>query len=1329
MAEIDKIENQITKVDKLTASLGALTSKFTALVEDGKGFNEIQKSIGKRLEKARTDFTKLVNESDKFVEATRKNKNITEEQAESLTDLEKKIKSLGSTYSTLANKNLQELKKAQSEYKKQLTELAEQAKNVAKEERDIIRKREADAKRALKDVRERIRVERAAQKAKYDEETAQIKELLRQQKNRLTQIDEEEKKKKAQRAADRKRRKELLSDLARENAAVDKSGKAAAAAAEKQKFFGQAFRDAFSPQSIGKAIASIIKFISIYEILGTIVTKVREFFVDSVRSFIDFDEKVSRLSAVTGASGQSLTNLSDEIRTVAIETRFTANEVAELAISLGKLGVSAKDIPTLLRPISIAAQATGEDLTAVGESIIKVTNQFQLNVEQAAAVSAVLTAAVNESSLSLESFNTAIGYVGPIANQAGLSFDQTAKALGVLSDSGFSASRAGTGLRRVLLEIKKPGEDIIETLQGLADRNIGLSEAQGLVGKQGAAQLLVLTQNIDVLKQVTLAEEGFANQLQATAVQMSSVSGQVELLSSSYNELLLSIGEFLVNGEYVLELIGLLSEDSESLGRGYKLLRNESERLGDTFSARVAKGLQNGSKSFEILNEVLKNTDDEGIRKVAESVAKVDPKNINDLRKALDELQQSYTNQRGLNPFAFFGETDIEDVQAYRGAVEQLEKQVVASSNNKFFEAGQRAVNKVYKDQVTEIENITNAVQRRDKALKVSQQYLTGARKLEEQALKLTEENSEANQKQINFIQGRASAYRTLAARLSEYTNLEEDKAKKDPTDKYLSLFNQEKKQLELRIKDIQLRQDLESNAYKQRVKEINEEFDLREKGAKTIEERANLEIERSQKLTQESEKYKDSLYEISEGIGVWDKDSTEFFNKYSKLFKGSEKNTLNLENVNEQFRQSLVKLGEATAKLGTDATITGQQYADEFLASGLDLIEEFNDGLKALGEGFNDTAFGQYKLSLAQREYIKGLDEQIKKLEEYYESVKATLSPEERKKIESALIALRDSRNKAIVGGVINDKDQEEFKRQFLELGKIGGKEFIIGIDITLAQAIQGVLDTTLNALSRFNDVALENTKNRLEAEKEAIENQSEIEDEILSAKLENQLITEAEYRAQVEKNRKKELAQRNAIDKQIFEAEKKRDRQNALTDYLSSLASIIPNLITTEKIGDPIRLSLASSISAALATVAYGAEVRAINQRKFFPTKFADGGLVSGPSHEQGGVPFSVQGRGGYEMEGGEYIVNKRATQKYKSVLDQINSYGKSNYKFAQGGIVKDPAIVANRQIELLEDIASSNVSLVGKLDKPVRAFVASDDLRSDSNALRIKERNSQL
>jgi hypothetical protein len=96
---------------------------------------------------------------------------------------------------------------------------------------------------------------------------------------------------------------------------------------------------------------------------------------------------------------------------------------------------------------------------------------------------------------------------------------------------------------------------------------------------------------------------------------------------------------------------------------------------------------------------------------------------------------------------------------------------------------------------------------------------------------------------------------------------------------------------------------------------------------------------------------------------------------------------------------------------------------------------------------------------------------------------------------------------------------------------------------------------------------------------------------------------------------------------------------------------------------------------------------------------------------------------------MEGGEYIVNKNSTQKYRTLLDQINGRSKSDYKFAAGGIIKDPSAIANRQIELLEAIASSNITMVGKLDKPIRSFVSATDLRSDENARRIQERNSQL
>lgn len=1342
MAEIDKIENQITKVDKLTASLGALTSKFTALIEEGKGFDQIQKAIGKRLEKARTDFTKLVNESDKFVEVTRKNKDITEEQAASLTELEKKIKSLGSTYSTLANKNLQELKKAQSEYKKQLTELAEQAKTVAKEERDIIRKREADAKRALKDVRERIREERAAQKAKYDEETAQIKELLRQQKNRLNQIDEEEKKKKAIATADRKRRRELLSDLARENAAVEKSEKAAAAAAEKQKFFGQSFRDAFSPQAIGKAIASVIKFISVYEILGTAVSSVSNFFRSSITEFVDYDEKLSKVSAVTQASGVDLENLSDGIREVAIQTRFTANEVADLAISLGKLGVPASQIPSLLTPISVAAQATGEDLSSVGEAIIKVTNQFQLNTEQAATTSAVLTAAVNESSLSLESFNTAIGYVGPVANQAGFSFDQTAKALGVLSDNGFSASRAGTGLRRVFAELKKPGVDFIDTLEELADKNIGLEEALRLVGKQGAAQLLVLTQNVDVLKEVTLAEEGYASQLQSTAVQMSSVAGQVELLGSAYTDLRIRVGEFLTSTDLVLDLIGVLSPQTEELGRASKFLRVEAERLGDTFRSRLAKGLKEGNSSLAILRDILQDTDDTGARAVVDALGEFNPKNIQEVNAALDELGKKYGNLGLIQEEGTFND---EDIQKVRGALnEYVEVQRIASENNKFFEAGQRRVNEAYQAEVKAIGELKSAKEREDSSRKRSSNFIATALKLEQKAEDLRVKGEKSNRKQINFIQGQADSYRKLAASLSEYTSDVEKNNKKTGSKKDVIAeeYRLRKKNFDLELKQIEDSQKDAKKAFDFRMKLIDDEYQNKIKKSTTEAEKIALLGQKRADEKKIIDSYNEELSVYADKTQDLTKRAGDFFDEYGKKFKQSAENTQMLVNDTEQWGQALSNVVQAGAEESLRTQLTVVKEANRLYEDGKLVIDGWAKSLEGLANQYDESAFGQLRLASEQAKYVAQIKEQIGQFQDEYNTLYASISllfgPEQAsailKPFADAIDFLSADLNDAITKGTLPPEVIDKLKKKLFFLkgelkDGLGKDDIIIDIDITPAEILAESLAAASDAISKFNDTNYQNTVDSLNAQKEAVQDRYDTEDEILKAKLENQLITEAEYRAQVEKNRKKELAQQNAIEKKIFEAEQKRDRQSAFTDYLTAISSIIPNLIVKEKDADPIKIALKAAITGALATASYGAELRAINQRKFFPTKFAEGGLVTGPSHEQGGVPFSVQGRGGYEMEGGEYIVNKRATQKYKSVLDQINSYGKSAYKFANGGIVKDPIQVANRQLELLEAIASSNVSMVGKLDKPVRAFVASDDLRSDSNALRIKERNSQL
>lgn len=95
-------------------------------------------------------------------------------------------------------------------------------------------------------------------------------------------------------------------------------------------------------------------------------------------------------------------------------------------------------------------------------------------------------------------------------------------------------------------------------------------------------------------------------------------------------------------------------------------------------------------------------------------------------------------------------------------------------------------------------------------------------------------------------------------------------------------------------------------------------------------------------------------------------------------------------------------------------------------------------------------------------------------------------------------------------------------------------------------------------------------------------------------------------------------------------------------------------------------------------------------LNVKKIIETdvKYEKGGLLKGKSHSEGGIPFTVAGRGGFEAEGGEYIVNKRATAMYFPVLEAINrSAGYGNYNpvyMAAGGVIKQ---VPDMQIDYKE------------------------------------------
>ena len=88
--------------------------------------------------------------------------------------------------------------------------------------------------------------------------------------------------------------------------------------------------------------------------------------------------------------------------------------------------------------------------------------------------------------------------------------------------------------------------------------------------------------------------------------------------------------------------------------------------------------------------------------------------------------------------------------------------------------------------------------------------------------------------------------------------------------------------------------------------------------------------------------------------------------------------------------------------------------------------------------------------------------------------------------------------------------------------------------------------------------------------------------------------------------------------------------------------------------------------------------------------------GGMVIGPSHENGGVSFAA---GGVNLEGGESVINRMSSMNYGGLLSQINQSG--------GG----QAIINNATNSLMEERLLQ--AIAKQKNEPIRAYVISSEI----------------
>lgn len=264
----------------------------------------------------------------------------------------------------------------------------------------------------------------------------------------------------------------------------------------------------------------------------------------AAKSAIDFNSQIASLGplltngeAVTGRFKTQLNQLSESSLKWSKQYGLSTTEINDAMSELVKRGYNASQVIGALPSILDATKASGEGMGTVMQATASIVEQFGLTSKTTAGamkntqlVTDSLTYAANATAAGFGDLSEAMSFVGPVAHSLGLSVQETAAAIGALSQQGIEGQKAGTGLRGILTSLIKPTKS-----QDEAFRSMGISAKRLQEDSHNLPQL------IDDIQKGTAhaskAERGRALALAFGKQQQSAANALVEFGSSKLREL------------------------------------------------------------------------------------------------------------------------------------------------------------------------------------------------------------------------------------------------------------------------------------------------------------------------------------------------------------------------------------------------------------------------------------------------------------------------------------------------------------------------------------------------------------------------------------------------------------------------------------------------------------------------------------------------------------------------------------------------------------------------------------------------------------------------
>lgn len=191
---------------------------------------------------------------------------------------------------------------------------------------------------------------------------------------------------------------------------------------------------------------------------------------------MNFEEGMSKVMAISGATEGQFSELRDKAKEMGSTTKFSATQASEAMSYMAMAGWSATEMVGGIDGVLNLAAASGEDLAKTSDIVTDALTAFGMEAKDSAHFADVLSSISANANTNVSMLGESFAESASLAGTLGYSVEDVSAMLGLMANSGVKGGSAGTYLKTALTRLATPTKNMKSLME---EYGISLTDSQG----------------------------------------------------------------------------------------------------------------------------------------------------------------------------------------------------------------------------------------------------------------------------------------------------------------------------------------------------------------------------------------------------------------------------------------------------------------------------------------------------------------------------------------------------------------------------------------------------------------------------------------------------------------------------------------------------------------------------------------------------------------------------------------------------------------------------------------------------------------------------------